>query len=804
MIGWSEGARRPFARRGRLCVAVASMALGGFSPALAGEASDSAAVAAAVSNALAQSPPGSVPPAILEKIRSLPEDRLRELLPAASASSEAASGAAVSGASVDSTSTAPGPPTQRIERAPQEIKDESPEVGPSGGGSDDKLVPFGYGLFEGSPENYSQPALGPVDPEYPLGPGDTVILDVWGDTVFRVERSLDREGGINLPDVGRVVLAGLKLSDATSLLRRRLADVYSGLGGPENKATTHLAVTLGNLRVIRVFVVGRVRRPGGFDLSAASTVFHGLFYAGGPTREGSLRDIRLVRGGKEIAKLDVYAYLRTGKRDGDVRLENDDTIFIPARGPRMTVKGEVRTPGLYEMRDGETLKDLVETSGGLTETAFEGRIQVQRILTPAEQEGSKDDRKVFDRAWAQASDTPLKDGDIVTVFPITDRIRNFATISGEVRRPGTYELKDGDTVADLVRLAGGLLETAFLDRAELVRTHDDLSKEQLSVDVGKAVAGQPSYDLKLCGQDHLTVYSIWRLQDRHEVSVHGAVRSPGSYELRDRMTLRDLLLQAGGLLENAWTDEVEISRVRPEEGAEYRTAEIFHLPLGANYVSRSGDDFFLQPWDNVFVRWIPNYELQRNVIVTGEVRFPGMYTLRSPTERLSTLIDRAGGLISTAYPAGFSLVRKKDGLGRVALDLERALKHPGSDDDVILFAGDSLFVPEQPKTVTVRGQVGYPTSLIYQKGMSIGDYVDRAGGTTEKADRGQIRVVYSTGAAAQVKRFWFDPPVLPGSTIIVPEKEEKSGVAWGEVLRDSASILASLATAVLVVDKLGH
>jgi protein involved in polysaccharide export with SLBB domain len=181
-----------------------------------------------------------------------------------------------------------------------------------------------------------------------------------------------------------------------------------------------------------------------------------------------------------------------------------------------------------------------------------------------------------------------------------------------------------------------------------------------------------------------------------------------------------------------------------------------------------------------------------------------MYTLRSPTERLSTVIDRAGGLISTAYPPGFSLVRKKDGLGRVALDLERALKHPGSDDDVILFAGDSLFVPEQPKTVTVRGQVGYPTSLIYEKGMSIGDYVDHAGGTTEKADRGQIRIVYSTGAAAQVKRFWFDPPVLPGSTIIVPTKEERNGVAWGEVLRDSASILASLATAVLVVDKLGH
>jgi protein involved in polysaccharide export with SLBB domain len=697
---------------------------------------------------------------------------------------------AAEGAVADSAAPAP---EERTVAAPR----ERPETTPAG------PLPFGYSLFESSPESYRQPTLGPVDPGYPLGPGDTIVLDVWGDTVFRVERGIDREGGISLPDVGRVVLAGMTLREARGALRRRLGQVYSGLSEDDREATTHLAVTLGSLRVVRVFVVGRARRPGGYDLSAASTVFHALFYAGGPTREGSLREIRLVRGGKEVATLDVYEFLRTGRRTGDVRLETDDTIFIPPAGPRVTVHGEVRTPGVYEMRAGETLADLVETSGGLTERAFEGRIQIERILTPEEREGSRDDRKVFDRAWEEAAETSLRDGDAVRVFPIADRMRNFVTIAGEVRRPGTYELREGETLVDLIAEAGGALETAFLDRADLVRTRDDLTKEQLAVDVGRALAGEREHDLPLEPRDTLTVYSIWRLQDRHEVSVRGAVRSPGTYELRERMTLRDLLLQAGGLQESAWPDEVEISRVRPKAGDSPETAEVFKLPLGEGYLSREGDDVFLQPYDNVFVRWIPNYELQRNVTVAGEVRFPGTYTLRSPVERLSEVIARTGGLKVTAFPAGFALYRRKDDLGRVALDLERALRHPGSQDDVILFAGDSLFVPEEPKTVTVRGEVGFPTSLVYERGMSIGDYVARAGGTTEGADSRQIRIVYSTGAAARVKRFWFDPPVQPGSTIHVPRKEQRDGVAWGTVLRDSASILASLATVALVADKIG-
>jgi protein involved in polysaccharide export with SLBB domain len=683
---------------------------------------------------------------------------------------------------------------ERIETAPAEVEEPSsgPEVDP---------VPFGYSLFENSPESYRQPAFGPVDPEYPLGPGDEIVLDVWGDTVFRVERTLDREGGVNLPDAGRVVLAGMTLEEVRRTLRRSLSRVYSGLAEDDETATTHLAVTLGNLRVIRVFVVGRARRPGGYDLSAASTVFHGLFFAGGPAANGSMRDIRLVRGGGEVATLDVYEYLRTGRRDGDVRLENDDTIFIGPTGPRVTIRGEVKEPGVYEMKTGETLGDLLETAAGLTELAFRGRVQIERIVGGAG-DGAAEDRRLLDFALEDSKTQALEDGDVVTVFGIQDRMRNFVTIRGEVRRPGTYELREGEKLSELVREAGGLLETAFLERAQIIRTYDDERREQLAVDLRRVLGGDVKSDPWLEARDEITVHSIRTFEDDAQVSIYGAVRSPGSYELRENMTLQDLILLAGGLHESAFADSVEISRIDPDE-AELRTAEILRVPLGEDYLSCENGDLPLEPWDNIFVRESPYYELQRNVRVAGEVRFPGVYSLTRPTETLAEVIGRAGGLKDAAFPEGFQLFRSEGGLGRVALNLRKALSDPDSKDNVILFVGDSLHVPQEPKTVTVKGEVGYPTSLVYDSGWSIGDYIAHAGGTTDKADEGQVRVVYTTGAAARVKKFWFDPDVLPGSTIVVPTKEQND-VDWGDVIRDTTSILASLATVALVVNQIDN
>ena len=685
-------------------------------------------------------------------------------------------------------------PQDRILEAPDLVSEEfvTAEADAETG---DELLPFGYSLFSSSPDSYRQPASGPVDPDYPLGPGDQIVLDVWGDTVFRLERSLDREGGANFPDVGRVVLVGKTLKEARATLKRRFAEVYSGI----SRGTTNLSVTLGELRVIRAFVVGRVNRPGGYDLSAASTVFHALFFAGGPTESGSLRDIRVVRGGQEVARLDVYEYLRTGKRSGDIRLEDDDTIFVPPVGARVAVAGEIRQPGVYELLPGETVENIIDTTGGFTERADLGRLQVERFLSAEERERTGNDRRIFDLAWSTERPTPLKEGNTLTVSPVGDRLRNYVELAGEVRQPGQYEWTPGATVESLIAEAGGLLETAVTARAELVRTYEDGRREQQGINLAEVLAGTSAVSLQ--PRDEIKVHSIWDLQDRHEVTIHGAVRSPGTYELREGMAIQALLLQAGGLLPEAWNQHVEVSRVSGGGEGDPETAEIMQVPLGADYLGGNSDGFTLHPWDHVFVREIPNYELQRNVHLGGEVYFPGTYTLKHPRETLSEVIARAGGLKPTAYPDGFLLNREKDGIGRVALNLKTAIKKADSRDNVILCAGDSLFVPEEPKTVTIRGAVGWPTSLVYRDGMSIGDYVAQAGGPTKEADRGETRIIYTTGAAARVKKLWFDPQVRPGATIVVPKKPEKQPTNWGSLLRDSAAVLASVATVALVVDR---
>jgi protein involved in polysaccharide export with SLBB domain len=770
---------------------VGFLAVGGFGAALAQTPVETASEASPeqISRIVTESSVSAAEAAASLRAHGVSEEQVEDLLGAAP------------GDSLGETIVSPDSASaveERVEEAPEEVSEEAHQGG--------ELVPFGYSLFENSPDSYRQPTFGPVDPDYPLGAGDTIVLDVWGDTVFRIEGELDREGGVNLPDVGRVVLAGQTLEQVRRTLRHRLSEVYSGLDESDGgRATTHVSVTVGALRVIKVFVVGRARRPGGYDLSAAATAFHALFFAGGPTRQGSLRDIRVLRGGKEIAVLDVYDYLRSGKRDGDIRLENDDTIFIPPTGSRVAVQGEVRENGIYELRPGETLAEMLATAGGFTERAFGGRIQVERILSLEEQEETGEDRKIFDFDYDdQARSRALRDGDQVTVFPIADRMRNFVTVSGDVRRPGTYELRPGSSLRDVLSEAGGVLETAFLERAQVIRTLDDETRHQLPVDLTKVLAGQPDEAFALEPRDEIVVSSIWDLRDEHSVSIYGAVRRPGQYELRERMTLGDLLLQAGGATEYAYVQEVEISRIRRERNEGLPTAEILKVPLTADYLAHREGGLELLPFDNVFVRQQPNYELQRNVTISGEVVFPGVYTLRHPQETLAEVVERAGGLKATAYPKGFSMFRNKDDVGRVALDLEQALKDMASKDNVILFAGDALHIPEEPKTVTVRGAVGYPTSFVYDRGWSIGDYIDRAGGTTEKADSKRIHIVYSTGAAARVKRFWFDPEVLPGSTIMVPVKEEKEGIPWGNVIRDSASLLASVATVVLVVNQVNR
>lgn len=667
------------------------------------------------------------------------------------------------------------------------------------------LARYGDELFAEAASSFTPPTFGPIDPGYRLGPGDEIVIDVWGDIVFRHDKTLDRGGNVLLPDAGQVNLQGLTLAKARDRLRDRFSTSLSGLS--RDPATTFLDVSLARLRPLKVFVVGEARRPGAYDLSAASTVLHALYAAGGPSEHGSLRDVRVLRGDRVVASLDVAEYLARGTRTGDVRLENDDTIFIPSNGPMVTAEGEIGRRAVYEMKEGETLGDLIAMAGGLTARTYVERAQVARVLSPEERRTRLDDEIVIDVDLGAVLDGsqpfPLRDRDNVHFFSIVGERRNYVSLAGSVWRPGTYELRPGMRVTDLLAAADGPKPEAFVERSLLVRTRDDRTRETMTFDLGRALAGDASHDLELARWDEVTVLSVWDLRDPESVTIQGAIRKPARYELTEGMTLGDLLLKAGGFHEYAFPLEVEISRVDPLHPDSSRSAESFKVAVAPEFPR--GDavpSFALRDHDQVFVRRRPFWELQRNVTVEGEVLYPGGYTLLRSNETLAEVIDRAGGLLPSAHAAGFRLTRAEDGVGPISVDLERALEKPNSADNLALSEGDVLQIPKRLMTVRVSGAVGLPTSLVYKKGAGIGHYIDDAGGVLDSAKEGETTVVYSTGRAAKVKRFWFDPKPEPGSVIVVPAKSPDAGIDWGGTIKDVAAILASLATTVLVVDRL--
>ena len=666
---------------------------------------------------------------------------------------------------------------------------------------------FGAAFFALPREAFAPALYGPVAPDYRLGPGDEIVLDVWGDTVFRHVETVSRQGTVLLPDVGQVALPGMTLARAREVVRDRLATVYSGLD--KSPPTTFIDLTLGRLRTVRVFVAGDVERPGGYDLSAASTVFHALWHAGGPTETGSLREIRVVRGDEVVATLDLYRYLLEGRRTGDVRLEHDDTIFVPVRDKVVVARGEITRPARYELVAGEGLADLVRMAGGPTALTDVDRAQIERILPPARRIPHREDRVVLDAPLADvlAGEVrfDLEDLDTVSFSAVPADRRDWVAARGNVWRPSTYEFTPGMRVRDLVMAADSLRSDTFSDRALLRRTRPDRSKETITLDLDRVMAEDAAANLELMPRDEIVIFSRWDLADRETVSVFGAVRKPGVYELPETLSLLELVLEAGGFVESAYSVAVEVSRVEPGDSAAPRIAETFLVESGEAFPHAPGlVEFELQNHDNVFVRRIPYWELQRNVRIEGEVRFPGVYTLRSPTERLATVIERAGGLLEAAFPEGFRLDRTKGGVGSVSVDLRAALDDARSEDNLILVDGDLLRVPELPMTVAIAGAVNHPTSLIYRKGKGIGYYIENTGGFSDRARSRDVTIVYSTGRAAKVRRFRPDPPVEPGARILVPARPESEGTDWGEVIKDTTAILASLATTYLVVDRVAQ
>lgn len=700
------------------------------------------------------------------------------------------------------------PVTQPEMVAPVEL--DSTAVSDSSATDPDLSQYFGYNIFKASPKTFEPLAFGPVSPDYLLGPGDEIIVNVWGHQEMNAKVEVNREGYILLPDLGQVLVNGFTLGGLKANLEQRFSKIYSGVRS-DGDGRTFLDVTLGKLRSVQIFVLGDVVQPGGYTMSATSTVMNALYYAGGPTLQGSMRSVRLLRNNKLVREIDLYDYVAQGDRTEDKRLENGDVVFVPPAGIRVELHGEVQHPANYELKHGETLADLLSLAGGLKSTAYVERVQIERVI-PFEdrQPMSQEDRRILDVALdAQSArpgdDVQLVDGDVVQIFAVGDILKNTVKLLGSaVYKPGTYEHRAGMTIADLVATAGGLLGDAYTRRGHLVRTHADKARELLAFDLGAALKRDPKHNLRLQELDQVQVFSVWEIRDREYVRIEGVVRKPGRYELLAGMTVSDLVVRAGGLKESAYRVRAEISRINPEAISAGKTAELIQVALSDHDTpGGSASAFPLLKNDIVFVREIPNWGLQENVWITGEVRFPGMYTLTSKVERLSSIIQRAGGLEPTAYLRGATIVRKKNDTGRMALDFEAALKERKNGYnkfDMVMAGGDSIHIPLEPTTVKVTGQVGFPSSVLWEEGRKVDHYVEQAGGLLDSADRDKIRVVMANGRVARPG--WFSSPEPDaGATIIVPAKLEKRDGAALENIAKIVSILSGAATTIYLISR---
>ena len=657
---------------------------------------------------------------------------------------------------------------------------------------------FGRNIFNTRNLTF-EPSVNIATPlNYRLGPGDEVIIDIWGASQNTIRQQISPDGTINIQKIGPVNLNGLTISEANDYLKKTLNKIYNGLNNT-NDPTSDIRLTLGSIRTIQINVMGEVVQPGTYSLSSFSTVFHALYRAGGVSDIGSLRNVQLVRNGKNIATIDVYQFIMKGNIQDDIRLQEGDVVIVPAYDVLVKIDGKVKRPMRFEMKKDENLSTLISYAGGFEADAYTRSL---RVVRQNGQEYEVNTVKDLDYSVYK-----MRNGDVVTAEAILNRFTNKLEIRGAVYRPGIYQLNGKlNTVRELVNEAQGLTGDAFLNRAVLYRQREDLTTEVIPVDI-KAIMDGTSQNIILAKNDILYIPSIHDLEDRGDVVIHGEVAKPDSYPYADNMTLEDLIIQAGGLREAASVVRVDVSRriKNPRSTVDNDTiGQIYTFSLKEGFVVDGTPGFVLQPYDEVYVRRSPGYQAQQNVVVEGEILFGGSYAMTSREERLSDLINKAGGTTNYAYLRGAKLTRvanaseKKrmgdvirlmsrqlgeamiDSLGirvedhfTVGIDLEKALANPGSTADIVLREGDVVFIPKSTNTVKINGAVMVPNTVSYMKGENIDYYLNQAGGYSENAKKSKKFIVYMNGQVTKVKGSG-KKQIEPGCEIIVPSKAKKN------------------------------
>jgi protein involved in polysaccharide export with SLBB domain len=679
---------------------------------------------------------------------------------------------------------------------------------------------FGFSLFTNNDLTF-EPSTNVATPKnYQLGPDDGLVIDIWGASQANYEQTITSEGNIIIPYVGPIFLNGLTIEEATRKVKRELSKIYSGLA----QGNTFVKVSLGTIRSIKVNIVGEVTLPGTYNLSSLASVFNAMYAAGGPSSNGSLRNIKIIRGNKNVAELDFYEFLLKGEQPNNMRLQDQDVIFVAPYINRVEIVGQVKRNKLFDVKSNETLKDLIYFAGGYTGKAYTQRIKIFRKT-------GKENR-VLDIALDQQGIIKLQNGDLVQVDSVLNRYENRVIINGAVMRPGVFAIDSVSTLKQLIKKADGLREDVFKNRISVFRLRDDFTREMIPIDLVQLM--NSNLDFPLQREDSISIPSISDLRERFAVTIEGEVARPGTYPFAANTRVEDLVIQAGGLLETASMAHLEIARRIKDDrstSTSNQLAQTFQFAISKDLkLSDSATQFILQPFDQVFIRRSPAYMPQLLVSIEGEVTFPGRYSITSRTERISDLIKRAGNITSEAYLKGASLVRQlspgqklrekametvanmkdstKAGVlhrakyNTIGVDLEKILENPGSPNDLLLQQGDSLRILKQSQTVQVTGAVYNPNVIPFIEGMRLNQYVSNAGGYTRDAVKSNVYVVYANGSVKKTTRyllFRHHPRLEPGAEIMVPVKAaQKSRLSLGETVAISTA-MSSLALIIITI-----
>lgn len=652
---------------------------------------------------------------------------------------------------------------------------------------------FGQKLFSQKAINFS-PDENIIPPDdYLLGPGDEIVVTIWGTAEFYNSYLVDKDGSIYPEGVGRINLLGVKLKTARELIKQRFASIVS--------AGANVEVVMGKARTIRINVVGEVVQPGTYTISALHSAFNALYLAGGPNDIGSLRSIYIKREGKTIDTLDVYAYLIKGDMNHQIFLHNNDFIIVPSQKKIVNMAGEVKRPIKYELKTYEHMKDLLLYSGGPKPEASTKNVQIRRYF------GNEVNVVNLDLAdmMAKGTDFILEDGDSITFSKLLDTAYNTVQAIGEFKYPGVYQIKKGDRILDLIHNSGGLTKEAYTKRAYIQRINDKLEIDYIPVDLQSVLqlGAASASNIELAHFDALKVYYIEDFKDIKYISIRGEIRKPGSYIYSGKRTLKDLIYQAGGPTDQADFNQMEVSRVISDEGSVRSTkTQVINLKLKVDWENDTSlDSFDLKPFDQVFIRKNPNFELQENVKVQGEVFYPGEYSKLEKSERLSSIINRAGGLTKDAYLEGTKIIRDKQ---EVVIDLKKALDKPGSTYDNILKDGDIVMVPEVNDVVRVEGGVLYPINISFDPSRTnFSTYLNSAGGFGERAMKRKSIVRYANGKIKRTKSLLFIkfyPKVDKGATVQVPVRPLQAN--QGVNIQAIVGITTGLVTMLVLISQL--